>query len=96
MLFRSVRRVVQSVEGVVGCEKIRTRGSADYVFMDLHLWIDGQTPLAEAHRRSHVVKDKLMAAFPQLADVVIHIEPPHQESPKPKSQEPNPTQIPTV
>jgi divalent metal cation (Fe/Co/Zn/Cd) transporter len=33
-------------------------------------------PLYEAHETSHIVKDKLMAKFPQLMDVVIHIEPP--------------------
>ena len=71
-----VREVVQSVDGVIGCEKIRTRGSADYAFMDLHLWLDGNMPLSEAHSTSHVVKDRLMGRFPQLADVVIHIEPP--------------------
>jgi cation diffusion facilitator family transporter len=71
-----VREVVQSVEGVIGCEKIRTRGSADYAFLDLHLWLDGNMPLQAAHSASHVVKDRLMARFPQLADVVIHIEPP--------------------
>jgi len=71
-----VRKVVQSVPHVLGCEKIRTRGPADYVFLDLHLWLDGKTPLDAAHATSHVVKDLLMASFPQLADVVIHIEPP--------------------
>jgi cation diffusion facilitator family transporter len=71
-----VRQVVQSVPGVLGCEKIRTRGSADYVFLDLHLWLDRNTPLHAAHATSHVVKDKLMARFPELMDVVIHIEPP--------------------
>jgi cation diffusion facilitator family transporter len=71
-----VREVVQSVTEVLGCEKIRTRGSADYVFLDLHLWLDPQTPLRTAHATSHVVKDRLMTKFPQLADVVIHIEPP--------------------
>jgi cation diffusion facilitator family transporter len=71
-----VRAVVQPVPGVLGCEKIRTRGAVDYTFLDLHLWVDGSTPLREAHATSHVVKDKLMARFPQLADVVIHIEPP--------------------
>ena len=71
-----VREVVQSVPGVIGSEKIRTRGSADYAFLDLHLWLDGDMPLSEAHSTSHVVKDRLMAKFPQLADVVIHIEPP--------------------
>src|SRR5688500_8736868 len=71
-----VRSVVQSVPHVLGCEKIRTRGSADYAFLDLHLWLDARTPLQAAHATSHVVKDRLMARFPQLADVVIHIEPP--------------------
>jgi len=71
-----VRTVVQSVPEVLGCEKIRTRGAADYAFLDLHLWLDADTPLQAAHATSHVVKDKLMAKFPQLADVVIHIEPP--------------------
>jgi cation diffusion facilitator family transporter len=75
-----VRTVVQSVPNVFGCEKIRTRGSADHAFLDLHLWLDGETPLERAHAISHVVKDKLMARFPQLADVVIHIEPPPQET----------------
>ena len=73
---RDVRDVVQSVPGVIGCEKIRTRGSADHAFLDLHLWLDGNMPLKDAHSSSHVVKDRLMAKFPQLADVVIHIEPP--------------------
>jgi len=71
-----VRAVVQSVPEVIGCEKIRTRGSADHAFLDLHLWLDGNMPLKTAHAASHVVKDRLMAKFPQLVDVVIHIEPP--------------------
>ena len=71
-----VREVVQSVPDVIGCEKIRTRGAADYAFLDLHLWLNGEMPLRDAHATSHVVKDKLMERFPQLADVVIHIEPP--------------------
>jgi cation diffusion facilitator family transporter len=74
-----VRAVVQSVPGVLGSEKIRTRGSADYAFLDLHLWIDGHTPLQDAHATSHIVKDLLMAKFPHLADVVIHIEPPPKD-----------------
>ena len=71
-----ISEFVQSVPGVLGCEKIRTRGSADFVFLDLHIWMDGALPLHEAHRLSHVVKDKLMAAFPEIKDAVIHIEPP--------------------
>jgi len=73
---QDVRAVIAGVPGVLGCEKIRTRGASDHAFLDLHLWLDGDTPLMQAHATSHVVKDLLMTRFPQLADVVIHIEPP--------------------
>jgi cation diffusion facilitator family transporter len=70
-----IRDVVKEVPEVVGCHHIRTRGSADYVFLDLHVWLDGALPLDEAHRLSHVVKDRLMTRFPEIKDAVIHIEP---------------------
>ena len=90
-----VRDVVQSVTGVIGCEKIRTRGSADYAFLDLHLWLDGDMPLKTAHAASHVVKDRLMTKFPQLADDVIHIEPPPLTTPNAQFPTPNHSESPT-
>jgi cation diffusion facilitator family transporter len=76
-----LERVVMSVAGVVGCHQIRTRGSADHVFLDLHVWLPPEMRLSEAHRLSHVVKDRLMARYPQIADAVIHIEPPPPPEP---------------
>jgi cation diffusion facilitator family transporter len=73
-----LRRIVMAVPGVLGCHQIRTRGSADHVFLDLHVWLPPDMPLARAHDISHVVKDRLMARFPQIADAIIHIEPPPQ------------------
>lgn len=75
-----VRRVVDSVPQVLGCHHIRSRGSADHVFLDLHVWMDGATPLTEAHAVSHNVKDVLMERYPQIADAIIHIEPPPRAS----------------
>jgi len=77
----SIRRIVMSAPGVVGCHQIRTRGSEDHAFLDLHVWYPPDMPLHEAHRLSHVVKDRLMQAFPQIADAIIHIEPPPGELP---------------
>jgi cation diffusion facilitator family transporter len=71
-----VRKVVLSVSGVLGCHEIRTRGSLDYVFLDLHVWFPGDMRLDAAHELSHIVKDRLMEHFRQIADVIIHIEPP--------------------
>jgi cation diffusion facilitator family transporter len=74
-----IRRVVMAVPEVVGCHQIRSRGSSDHIFVDLHVWFHGDTTLHEAHRLSHVVKDRILSAHPQIADAIIHIEPPPTE-----------------
>jgi cation diffusion facilitator family transporter len=74
-----IRRVVMGVAEVKGCHHIRTRGSADHTFLDLHVWFDGKASLNEAHRLSHVVKDRLMSEYPHIRDAIIHIEPPPTE-----------------
>lgn len=71
-----IRQVVVSIPEVLGCHHIRTRGSLDHVFLDLHVWLPADAPLRDAHRLSHIVKDRLMERFPQIADAIIHIEPP--------------------
>ena len=74
-----VREVVMTVPRVMGCHEIRTRGSADFVFLDLHIWMAADTPLNEAHAISHQVKDRLMTRFPQIGDAIIHLEPPPRQ-----------------
>jgi cation diffusion facilitator family transporter len=71
-----IRRVVESVPEVMGCHQIRSRGTSDHVFVDLHIWMDPAMRLDRAHHVSHVVKDKIMSTYPQIKDAVIHIEPP--------------------
>ena len=75
-----IRRIVMAVPDVLGCHRIRSRGSIDYTFLDLHVWFAADTTLYEAHRRSHIVKDRLMNQYPQIADAIIHIEPPPAQS----------------
>ena len=74
-----IRRVVMSVPEAVGCHHIRSRGTTDHIFLDLHVWFRGSTSLHEAHRLSHVVKDRLLERFPHVKDAIIHIEPPPSE-----------------
>ena len=73
-----IRGVVMTVPEVLGCHHIRTRGTVDHVFLDLHVWFPAAMPLVQAHSLSHEVKDRLMARFPQIRDAIIHIEPPPQ------------------
>ena len=75
-----IRRVVMETPEVVGCHHIRSRGTMDHTFLDLHVWYPPEMPLYEAHRLSHIVKDRLMSTYPQIADAIIHIEPPPDRS----------------
>ena len=83
----AISDVVNSVPGVIGCHHIRTRGSNDFVFLDLHVWMDAEMSLTRAHSLSHVVKDRLMQKFPQIKDAIIHIEPPPHASQEKRERE---------
>ena len=74
-----VREVALAVPGVAGCHRVRTRGLEGAVQMDLHLLVDGDLPVREAHGLSHKVEDALRRRFPEIVDVTIHVEPEDEE-----------------
>jgi cation diffusion facilitator family transporter len=71
----AVREVAMRIAGVSGAHKIRSRGPFDAVHVDLHIHVDPGATITEAHAVTHAVKDAIRAAFPDVADVVIHTEP---------------------
>ncbi|HMI82678.1 MAG TPA: cation diffusion facilitator family transporter [Polyangiaceae bacterium] len=71
----AVRDVALSIAEVRGAHKIRSRGSADHVHVDLHIHVDPSMTVECAHRVTHDVAGAVRAAFPEVADVLIHTEP---------------------
>ncbi len=74
-ILDSLRSLATAVPGVQGVEKCRVRKSGIGLFVELHLLVDGDTPVREGHRIGHSVKDHMRAARPQIVDVVVHLEP---------------------
>jgi cation diffusion facilitator family transporter len=74
--------LVMGVEGVKGCHKIRSRGSMGDIKVDMHLLVQHDMSLEDAHRISHRVSKKLKGEYKDISDVTVHIEPTsqHQES----------------
>jgi cation diffusion facilitator family transporter len=70
-----VRHVAMSISDVRGAHKIRSRGSADHVLVDLHIHVDPMMTVERAHSVTHEVASAVCAAFPEVADVLIHTEP---------------------
>jgi len=78
----TIRDVVLSVEGVRGCHEIRTRGRTDQIHVDLHIFVDPDTPVRRSHALSHQVMARLKAKIEGVEDVVIHVEPFHPGHPE--------------
>lgn len=72
---KKVEEIAQSVEGVIHCHHVRSRGEPGHYFLDLNLHLPGHISLDRAHEIGHLVEGKLKVAFPGLVDVVIHTEP---------------------
>lgn len=66
---------VMSVAGVLGCHGIRTRGSEAAVYVDLHVQVDETRTVADGHRIAEEVERAVGARFPQVVDVIAHLEP---------------------
>jgi cation diffusion facilitator family transporter len=71
--------IVESIEGVIECHKIRTRGGADDIHIDLHVNIHPDMHTDKAHALAHDVEKRLMESFTGVSDVVVHIEPATQQ-----------------
>ncbi|MEF1171291.1 CDF family cation-efflux transporter FieF [Vibrio sinaloensis] len=72
--LNDIRSVCLSVPGVLGVHQLRTRMSGPTRFIQLHLELEDQLALIEAHRISDEVEDKLLELFPE-SDVLIHQDP---------------------
>ena len=76
---KEICELVMGVEGVKGCHKIRTRGSMGDIRVDMHLLIQSDMSLGDAHLISHRVSKKLKEEYKDISDVVIHLEPSLQQ-----------------
>jgi cation diffusion facilitator family transporter len=75
----TVRSVAESVGGIRQVEKCFGRKSGLSYFFDLHVHVDSQMPVLEAHRLSHEVKDMILQECPYVRDVLVHVEPAVEE-----------------
>ena len=78
-LEEEVRQRSAEVVGVLGTEKCFIRKSGVRYHVDLHARVDGEISVAEGHAIAHRLKDHLQREIPNLAHVLIHIEPAVEE-----------------
>lgn len=91
-LIRRVRETAAEVPGVADVEKVFARKSGLAYWVDMHLEVDPEMSVREAHAIAHEVKDAVRERVPQVADVLIHVEPlgePAPARPRPADQGPS-------
>ena len=71
----TVENVALEVEGVRECHAVRSRGFPDAIYMDLHILVDPKLTVAKSNEIAHRVEASLKERFPEVADMVVHVEP---------------------
>jgi cation diffusion facilitator family transporter len=70
-----IAATARGVEGVRAVEKLRARRLGTELFVDIHVQADPTLPLRDAHVLSGKVKGAIRSAIPDVAGVLVHMEP---------------------
>lgn len=73
-LIERVSAIIEAHPGVRGHHDLRTRTAGTRVFVQVHLELDGDQTLREAHAVGAALRRELLAALPD-SDVIIHKDP---------------------
>jgi cation diffusion facilitator family transporter len=70
-----VRTAAARAPGVLGVEKLWVRKTGIEYLVDIHIEVDPDSTVRDGHRVAHRVKDRLMEEFPEIREVLVHLEP---------------------
>jgi cation diffusion facilitator family transporter len=70
-----VRAIAGRVPGIIGLDKCFVRKMGLSFYVDLHIVVDGEMPVRDGHSLSHKVEDEVLRILPQVAEVLVHVEP---------------------
>ena len=68
-------RIVGELKGVVDPHDLRTRKIGNHYAIELHILMDGDITLREAHNKASEVEDLLRARYGEHTHVAVHVEP---------------------
>ena len=74
-LVDHIRELAQGVEGVIDVHDVRARHAGRSLFIQLHIDVDGQLPLVEAHDIAERVRHDLAHDLDNVTEVDVHLDP---------------------
>lgn len=83
-MIEGVSEIARNWPGVAGFHDLKTRTAGSKVFVNLHIELDGEQSLNEAHAIGAALRRAILHAYPE-SDVMIHKDPigdvPHPDDP---------------
>jgi cation diffusion facilitator family transporter len=76
---QEIINATNSVSGVIATDKCYVRKMGLDYYIDIHIIVDGNLTVHDGHEIAHNVKDYLMKTFPQISNVLVHVEPATEE-----------------
>lgn len=80
---QEIHDFIANIEGVENVHLLRTRRMGGHVLADAHLQVNGRISVSEGHFISDQVMHRLRKRFPDIKDVIIHIDPEDDETSHP-------------
>lgn len=74
-MVKEIREISKKVPGVIETEKCYIRKTGMTFHVDLHVIVLGELSVTKGHEISHNLKNRLLLEMPEIADILIHIEP---------------------
>ena len=73
-MIKGIGEIAEGFDGVHGYHDLKTRRAGSRVFVNMHIELDGQQTLDQAHSIGAALRRAIVAAYPN-ADVLIHKDP---------------------
>ena len=70
-----IKDIALNIENVMDCHDIRTRGTKGHIFLDLHITVNPDISVKDAHDIAELVEAEIKKRISDVVDVVVHIEP---------------------
>ncbi|ABM61339.1 cation diffusion facilitator family transporter [Halorhodospira halophila] len=71
---RELEAQIHALDGVRGVHGLRSRYMAESTLIDVHVVVDPRISVSEGHRVAEAVREHLVAANPEVAEVLVHVE----------------------
>lgn len=70
-----INDIAMGIDGVKGVHNISSYSSEGKIFVSLHVMVEREKNLEQAHKISEIVEEKIQKSLPEIHHITIHLEP---------------------